>query len=259
MSVNNCCSVNANSTVGDPPAGLPLNSADGDMWLSMNLLFSSNNFHADSLNYQLAMKSINRFFALYPASGPAPTDDYLHRLWSDLQMTTVDDGGKSLYTLASDYASSGYSSTDFNTFSTMISNINNPHIPLSVMKNFMGDLNQFGSREGSYMSYAQTLTKRELQNLQSDFPLTASNLSQFLSDIKSLTLATSNLDGCSQFLTDLIGLPLDQSAATPANTTLAYLANLGDTTDLQTYLNANPQLSNELQSMFGAVAGLEQF
>lgn len=242
-----------------PPA--TLNSVEQELWMNTFFLFhSSASNDPNSMNYQMAMKGIQNFMTQYPASGAGPTDPYLYGIWEDLTSTNAAHT-TSLAGLAQDYTTNGYTAADFNAFTSFTTDTS-AH---SIWANYEGDVNNMGPSEGGLTPNPQSLTKRAFNDLLGDFPLTAANYSQFLADVKTvqglLTASTPPLDGCCQFLQDLLNTPLDTTAGTKS--TLASLsASTTGVADLTTYLNESQnvnvpaQMQAYLQQM-GVMEGWE--
>lgn len=227
-----------------------LNALGNELWLSTYVMFPqySNSNVPDPASFAMAMQAINQFMAAYPT--PPANDPYLDDLWSQLNEPATPAHPNNLATLAANYASGGFTATGFAQYSSFISD------PNSSYWAFTKSINLFGTYEHQgYQPNAQDLTKRALQNLMSDFPL-STNAAQFLSDVQTaaaqISSGTPPLDGVSLALSNLFNGPLDA-----AGDTLLSLAKAGNTAGLQAILAANPYLSDNIQNVLNQAGSLE--
>ena len=149
--------VNPVNRVPDDGANFPqspdptTNSIGNQLWLATYFLYgsASGSNQADQMTFSMAMQAIQAFMTQFPPppAGTAPTDPYLHEIWNDLQ-TTDADHPQSLATLAADYSKNGFNQPDLNAYNSFLKD-DGPH---SIYSAFATDINQWGSKEGSYQS-----------------------------------------------------------------------------------------------------------
>jgi hypothetical protein len=238
-----------------------LNSVGNDLWMSTYFLFVTQKETVDPFNYQLAMHGIQNFMNQFPASGSGPQgDSYLRGLWDDLTTTNMDHR-TSLADLAADYTKNGFNKTDFNAFTAFVTDLASD----ALFGRFASNINSWGSKEGKFQANPQQLGKKAFDNLVEDFPLSSSTFSEFFTDIKAvsaeLNASTPPLDGCCQFLSDLLNTPLDPTSSDTklAAMTLNSLATSSDTTSLTAILKDNPSINDEIYQVLNKIKSMENW
>ncbi len=231
------------------PDAQTLSNLGNDLWLSTAFLIGQYNQTPSPQMFQIAMQSINRFMAQFPASGSGPDQTtrqgkYLYQLWVMLTTGDKSAGIGSLADLAAD-SSASYSAADYQTFVSQYTNSAGSFN--FVWNGFYNEIQAWGGTIGAYMPTAPHGMTGALDNLLSDFPFGhGSNTANFVSDIGSvlslLNKATPPLDGVCQFLSDLINTPIDPS--TKGSPSLATI----DAAELDAAAKSNPNLEGELQN-----------
>jgi hypothetical protein len=241
-----------------------MNAAGNELWLTTYYLSVQSGGKLDPTNFEMTMKSVNNFIAAYKAmSNP---DAYLTSVYNLLTKTYAGTSSCSLASLASNFATNGYSGADFTNYKLMFLDSTSP---LSELESSNADgINAFGGNEGMYNSNPQYVSKAAIQNLMADLNAQPPVPANIIADVKKLTtelgLNGSSPDGLSQFMTDLINIPLDPTNAAPglASATLLSLSESPTgAADLQSIMSGSSWTSilGDVNNLGNEIMGFENW